>query len=130
MICLAMPCCMYPIQLLAYPAWCGYILGVYPPLLCLCRTLDSQRGAASHQSHGRSGRGSHAAAAPRQRLGPQARAAAVRQKESRGGSGASPQSSHASRSPVECKNWRANGCSFGKRCRYTHIPANKGVDAR
>ncbi|CAJ0951834.1 unnamed protein product [Ranitomeya imitator] len=30
----------------------------------------------------------------------------------------------------ECFYWRLNGCSYGEKCRYRHIPENKGVDRR
>ncbi|XP_075698486.1 uncharacterized protein LOC142663619 [Rhinoderma darwinii] len=30
----------------------------------------------------------------------------------------------------ECFYWRLNGCSFGDKCRYRHIPENKGVDRK
>lgn len=30
----------------------------------------------------------------------------------------------------ECYYWRSNGCSFGDKCRYRHIPENKGVDKK
>ncbi|XP_018080768.1 tetratricopeptide repeat protein 31 isoform X2 [Xenopus laevis] len=30
----------------------------------------------------------------------------------------------------ECYYWRSSGCSFGDKCRYKHIPENKGVDKK
>lgn len=30
----------------------------------------------------------------------------------------------------ECFYWRLNGCSFGEKCRYRHIPENKGIDRK
>ncbi|KAM3912573.1 uncharacterized protein RB166_018062 [Leptodactylus fuscus] len=30
----------------------------------------------------------------------------------------------------ECFYWRLNGCTFGDKCRYRHIPENKGVDRK
>jgi hypothetical protein len=30
----------------------------------------------------------------------------------------------------ECYFWRTTGCSFGKECRYKHIPSNKGIDKK
>ncbi|XP_053306301.1 tetratricopeptide repeat protein 31-like [Spea bombifrons] len=30
----------------------------------------------------------------------------------------------------ECYYWRSNGCSFGDKCRYKHVPENKGVDKK
>ncbi|XP_073408924.1 uncharacterized protein [Dendrobates tinctorius] len=30
----------------------------------------------------------------------------------------------------ECFYWRLNGCSYGGKCRYRHIPENKGVDRK
>ncbi|KAM4636282.1 uncharacterized protein O3C94_017457 [Discoglossus pictus] len=31
---------------------------------------------------------------------------------------------------TECFYWRSNGCNFGEKCRYRHIPENKGVDRK
>ncbi|XP_063818362.1 stress-induced-phosphoprotein 1-like isoform X2 [Pseudophryne corroboree] len=30
----------------------------------------------------------------------------------------------------ECYYWRSSGCSYGEKCRYRHIPENKGVDRK
>ncbi|KAG8435453.1 hypothetical protein GDO86_013404 [Hymenochirus boettgeri] len=30
----------------------------------------------------------------------------------------------------ECHYWRSSGCNFGDKCRYRHIPENKGVDRK
>lgn len=30
----------------------------------------------------------------------------------------------------ECYFWRTTGCSFGKTCRYKHIPTHKGIDRK
>ncbi|XP_056385027.1 stress-induced-phosphoprotein 1-like isoform X1 [Hyla sarda] len=30
----------------------------------------------------------------------------------------------------ECYYWRLNGCTYGDKCRYRHIPENKGVDRK
>ncbi|KAM4702823.1 uncharacterized protein WCC33_011350 [Rhinophrynus dorsalis] len=30
----------------------------------------------------------------------------------------------------ECYYWRSSGCTFGDKCRYRHIPENKGVDRK
>ncbi|XP_053548530.1 uncharacterized protein LOC128640180 [Bombina bombina] len=31
---------------------------------------------------------------------------------------------------TECFYWRSTGCSFGDKCRYKHVPENRGVDRR
>ncbi|XP_069835025.1 uncharacterized protein [Dendropsophus ebraccatus] len=30
----------------------------------------------------------------------------------------------------ECFYWRQNGCTYGDKCRYRHIPENKGIDRK
>ena len=41
-----------------------------------------------------------------------------------------PSKKAGSASVKECYHWRTNGCLFGAKCRYRHVPSHEGIDLK
>ena len=44
--------------------------------------------------------------------------------------GSSSSKRHGPVNGNECYYWRTSGCAFGAKCRFRHVPSNRGIDSK